>query len=353
VNARTPDRTLFVGSFTPAKGSTGEGLTSVFVDGARGALQQLGLDRGGCPAFLAQHPTLELLYAASELPEGSIDTYAIHDDGTTERIASVPTGASPAHIAIGRVGGRLFAFTSHYFGGCFAVHAIDEDGVVGPCLDLIDRNAPSADGSPKPTSRAHSAVFDPAGRFVLAADLGQDEVITYSIDGATGKLTERSAAKTPTGSGPRHLAWHPDGRLFVAGELGAVILTFDVDPTTGELAWVGQRESLAYPAAFTAHSQPSEIALSHGARFLHIANRVTNVISTFATDGNGLRPIGDVPTGGATPRHFTVIDDELYLGNQDTDTVNAFTVDPGTGEVAPTGAELPVLNPAVLLVRRP
>jgi 6-phosphogluconolactonase len=350
--AGVADRTLFVGSFTPPKGATGEGLTTVAVDPSNGGLQQTALEYGGCPAFLVQHPTLDLLYAASELEAGTIDTYAIREDGSTERIASVETGASPAHIAFGRVGDSSFVFTSHYFGGCFAVHRVDENGVVGPRLDLIDRNAAAADGSRKPISRAHSAIFDPNGRFVLAADLGQDEVITYVVDEHTGTITERFSATTPTGAGPRHLAWHPDGRLFVAGELGAVIMTFDVDPDSGELSWRGSRESLADPSAFDVHSQPSEIALSHGGRFLHIANRVTDVVSTFSTDGGGLRPIGDVPTGGETPRHFAAIGDELYIGNQTTDTVRSFTVDPATGDVAPTGAELHVLNPAVLLFRR-
>lgn len=345
-------RTLFVGSFTPAKGSTGEGLTTVAVDPETGSMQQMGLDRGGCPAFLVQHPELDLLYAASELPEGSIDTYMIRVDGTAERIASVATGASPAHLALGRVGGNLLLFTSHYYGGCFAVHRVGADGVVGPCLDLVDRNAPAKDGSRRPESRAHSAVFDPVGRFVIAADLGQDEVVTYAVDERTGKLSERSAARTPTGSGPRHLAWHPDGQLFVAGELGAVLMTFRVDPPTGRLTWVGQRESLAHPERFGVLAQPSEIALSQDGRFLHLANRVTDVLSTFATSAGGLRPVGDVPTGGATPRHFAVVDDELYLGNQASDSVRSFRVDPRTGEVVWTGEELHVLNPAALLLRR-
>lgn len=345
-------RTLFVGSFTPAKGSTGEGVTTLTADPSAGVLDRVGLSRGGCPAFLVQHPDLDLLYAASELPDGTIDTYAIAADGTTRPIASVATGPSPAHIAIGRVGRSLMLVTSHYFGGCFAVHRVGPDGVVGPCLDLVDRNAPSADGSRRPESRAHSAVFDPDGRFVLAADLGQDEVTTYGLDEQSGRLTSLSVATTPAGSGPRHLAWHPDGRLFVAGELGAVIMTFRVDPRTGRLTWVGQRASLAHPQDFPVQPEPSEIALSHGGRFLHIANRRADVISTYVTEADGLRPVSDVPTGGATPRHFALIDDELYVGNQASDTVRSFTVNPDTGQVAPTGAEMHVRNPAVLLLRR-
>src|SRR5665647_773016 len=343
-------RTLFVGSFTPTKGATGEGLTTVAVDASATGLRQAGIDLGGCPAFLVQHPTLDVLYAASELEAGTIDTYAIHDDGSTERIASIETGPSPALVAIGRVGETLFLFTSHYFGGCFAVHRVDDDGVVGPCLDLIDRNATSGDGEYRPISRAHCAVFEPNGRFVLATDLGQDMVLTYEIDETTGKLTERSAASTPIGTGPRHLAWHAGGRLFVSGELSARIMMFDVDPASDKLTWRGQRQSLAEPSRFDGHSQPSEITLSHGGRFLHIANRRTNVISTFATDGDELRPIGDVPTGGHTPRYFAVIDDELYVGNQNPDTVRSFTVDPETGEVAATGAELQILHPTMLLM---
>jgi 6-phosphogluconolactonase len=342
------ERTLFVGSFTPPKGATGDGLTTLSATSQDGLIRQVGVENGGCPAFLVQHPTLDLLYAASELPSGSIDTYAVNVGATTERIATVVTGSSPAHIALGQVGPGTFLFTSHYFGGCFAVHRIEDDGTVSNILDLVDRRAAAPiDREPRP----HCAVFLPGERFVFATDLGTDEVLTYAIDEATGKATQVGSARTPTGAGPRHLALHPDGRLFVSAELGGVVMTFDVKADRS-LEWLGERPSLAEPSQQSGRPQPSEIALSHGGRFLHVGNRRVGVISTFATDGDTLRPIADTPTGGTTPRHFAVVDDELYVGNQESDNIRAFHVDPQTGQLTPSGAGAVVRCPVVILVAR-
>ena len=342
------ERRLFVGSFTPPKGATGEGLTTLSATSHDGMIRQIGVEYGGCPAFLVQHPTLDLLYAASELPSGSIDTYAVNVDAATERIATAVTGSSPAHIALGQIGPETFLFTSHYFGGCFAVHRIEDDGTVSNVLDLVDRRAaPRAGREPRP----HCAVFMPGERFIFATDLGTDEVLTYAIDETTGKVTEVGSARTPTGAGPRHLALHPDGRLFVSGELGGVVMTFDVEADRS-LAWRGERPSLAEPSKQSGRPQPAEIALSHEGRFLHVGNRRVGVISTFATDGDNLRPIGDTPTGGTTPRHFAVVGDELYVGNQESDTIRAFHVDPDTGRLTPSGAGTFVRCPVMILVAR-
>jgi len=57
---------------------------------------------------------------------------------------------------------------------------------------------------------------DPSGRFVLAADLGLDRILVWRFDAVAGKLIPDdppSAAVAP-GDGPRHFAFHPNGRLL-------------------------------------------------------------------------------------------------------------------------------------------
>jgi hypothetical protein len=61
--------------------------------------------------------------------------------------------------------------------------------------------------------------LDPAGRFAFAADLGLDEIRAYRFDRSTGSLLphDPSAARVAPGSGPRHLAFHPDGGQSASG----------------------------------------------------------------------------------------------------------------------------------------
>src|SRR6266550_3925378 len=80
---------------------------------------------------------------------------------------------------------------------------------------------------------------DPAGRFVFHADLGLDTLFIWTLDPQTGVLnpaqpTPRVAL--PAGDGPRHFAFHPNGRWFYSiQEEGSNVVLFDFDDRTGKL----------------------------------------------------------------------------------------------------------------------
>ena len=65
-------------------------------------------------------------------------------------------------------------------------------------------------------------VISPNNRFAYSADLGLDQIVCYALDAATAKLTPAAQpfVRTPPGSGPRHMTFHPNGKnLYVINEL--------------------------------------------------------------------------------------------------------------------------------------
>ena len=93
----------------------------------------------------------------------------------------------------------------------------------------------------------HCAQFSADGRFLLVADLGIDQIITYAVTEAgagagvnigIGACT--SIANTEPGAGPRGLIWHPNGHVvYVVYELLGAIGVYTYDPTDGRLGHVG------------------------------------------------------------------------------------------------------------------
>ena len=80
--------------------------------------------------------------------------------------------------------------------------------------------------------------FDPQGTFVLVCDLGIDQVLVYRLDLDTGRLRPHDppAASNPPGGGPRHLAFHPNGRFaYVNAEISSALDVFAYDPQHGIL----------------------------------------------------------------------------------------------------------------------
>ena len=99
---------------------------------------------------------------------------------------------------------------------------------LGPATDVVhDQGALGSDrphsappgsfalsGHDKP--HAHMIQADASGRFVFSTDLALDRIFIWKIDLEKGKLTpnDPGSVSLPSGDGPRHFAFHPNGRWF-------------------------------------------------------------------------------------------------------------------------------------------
>ena len=83
---------------------------------------------------------------------------------------------------------------------------------------------------------AHAVVLSPDNRFVFVPDLGMDQVLTYRLDPAQATLTAHDPpfATTPPGSGPRHFAFHPNGKFaYSVNEMKSSVTSFAYDRAKG------------------------------------------------------------------------------------------------------------------------
>ena len=130
---------------------------------------------------------------------------------------------------------------------------------------------------------------DPGNRFVLATDLGQDRIYTYRFDVTTGKLgpTENAPfVSFPSGEGPRHFVFHPNGRwVYALGEESSTIVFFAYDATRGALEL--QQSISSLPAGFAGTSFTSEVVISPDGRFLYAANRLHDTIAICSIGRDG------------------------------------------------------------------
>ena len=84
--------------------------------------------------------------------------------------------------------------------------------------------------------RAHMVTFDPSGRWVVVTDLGLDRLYVYRLDTVTGELVANVPPylQFERGRGPRHIAFHPNGRLaYLINELSAIMTVLTWAPEAG------------------------------------------------------------------------------------------------------------------------
>ncbi|WP_433375936.1 lactonase family protein [Actinoplanes sp. CA-142083] len=335
---------VYVGGYTGDKGGEAEGIALLRRDPASGVLTRLGVAaRTPSPSFLAQHPALPILYAVNELEsDGTVSAFRVAEDGELTPLAVQPTGGSdPAHLSVTPDG--RFLLVANYSSGSVAVHPLDPEGAPGERTDLLDLEGSGPDAERQRGSHAHMVIADRGS--VLVADLGADRVWRCRLDPVSGRLTLLAPAVTAKpGTGPRHLRLAPDGTLLLVGELAA------------DLSWYRPAAdgSLELAGEVTTSTQdgpnfPSEITCGRDGRFIYVANRGPNTISTFAWDGDRATPVAEVPTGGDWPRHMSLLGDHLYVANQLSHSVTAFRIDHETGVPTAEGEASAEASPTCLL----
>lgn len=350
----------------------GSGIHLFQVNRATGGMTLAGIhEMGTSPSCLAVNAAGTRLYSANETDrvgenkEGTISAFAINRaDGKLELLNTVPSGgAGPTFVSIHPSGKYLLV--ANYFGGSVAVLPILEGGRLGEATDIKHdagkigptkaTNAPpgSFAFSGHDRTHAHMIQADPAGRFVLHADLGLDQIFIWKFDEQKGTLAPNDppAVSLPPGDGPRHFHFHPSGRWFYSiQEEGSTIVLFDYDAAKGRLT---SRQTIStLPPGFAGSNFCSEILVSADGRFVYAGNRLHDSVGIFSvgTDGS-LSYVGEEWTRGNYPRSFNFdpTGQFFYCCNQRGDNIAAFRVDRKTGGLHFTGHYIPVGNPSIIV----
>ncbi|WP_238008787.1 lactonase family protein [Dactylosporangium sp. AC04546] len=288
--------------------------------------------QANAPSYVVVGPS-GVRYAVGELDEGSVSAFT--PDG--ELLNTLPTGgASPCHLALA----GDFLLAANYGGGSVAVFALRPDGSLDRRTDLAQHVGGSVHPARQEAAHAHHVTV--RDHMVHVVDLGMDSLVHYRLDPAGTLEHVRTTTAQPLGSGPRHLVFHPSGRVFVANELTSTVATY----TSGFELLDVRPSVLVEPMG---DNLPSELALSRDGRHLYVANRGNDTITTFAVEESGLLPVDEVSTGGTWPRHFAVLHGMLCVANQHSDTVTTLDLDPDSGVPHPARPFIEHPSPSVVV----
>lgn len=352
----------------------GKGIHLFKVDRSTGALSAAGVvEMGTSPSALAFNRDRTRLYSANETEfigeeeAGSVSAFAVDPaTGALKLLNTVSSGGKgPAHLSVHPDGKHVLV--ANYFGGSVAVLPIQADGSLGRASDVKKdagpvgptraTNAPpgsfAISGHDQP--HAHMIEAAPGGRFVLHSDLGLDRIYVWKFDALAGKLapSDPPFVSVPPGDGPRHFAFHPDGkRLYSLQEEGSTILVYDWDGEAGKLV---ERQTISsLPAGYAGSNFCSEILVSEDGRFVYAGNRLHDSIAIFAIGQDGtLTFVSESWTRGDYPRSFAFEPGGtfLYSCNQRADHIAVFRGNRETGVLEFTGHYAPVGNPSIIVFR--
>jgi 6-phosphogluconolactonase len=177
-------------------------------------------------------------------------------------------------------------------------------------LPSIDRAGGSRISAPPrcPTAWPISVV-DGSNRYVYCTSLGGDLIMQLRFDDDAGTVSPNTPAAIATraGAGPRHLAFHPNGRfLYLLNETDATLCAYAVDAANGTLAEV-QPALASLPPDFVGKPSVADLHLTPDGRFLYASERATSTLAAFRIDPakGSLSLLGRYPTE-TTPRGFAI-----------------------------------------------
>lgn len=191
-------------------------------------LKMLELDESsGVMSVLAERPVSNALYQV--LSSDGKYLYSCTGEGLAsfraeglEPVDSISLGSCVCHVAAMPDGKRVVF--ADYLGG-FAGSVAVENGKFGEVV--MHRHSGSGPNLPRQDkAHCHQALPTPDGKGYCVVDLGLDQIVEYPA----GRVFRTS----PSGAGPRHLLFHPDGRLaFLVSELGNLVTSLSWSPADG------------------------------------------------------------------------------------------------------------------------
>ena len=341
-------RFVYVGTYTfpgTAPGgihqSQAKGIYVFRMNPSNGGLTLLQVSEIANPSYLALDPTLHNLYSVNEMTAGAVSAYVINQaNGTLTPLNTlVPTdGQDTTHLSVQPSGQYLFA--ASYTSGNFQVFRILGDGSIGTMTDNFQSvgNGTGPNPARQEGPHAHQIITDLDGNHVFGVDLGADKVNVWNLDPGTGQLIANTVPFAPvaSGSGSRHMAFHPDRQhAYVLSELASSVTVFNYDPVRAAFIW--QQTISALPADFSGTNTAAEVRVHPSGRFLYTTNRGHDSVAMFEIEPETgeLEVIGWELTRGQWPRGMNIdpSGNFLYAANQNTDNIAVFRIQLANGKL--------------------
>ena len=309
--------------------------------------------------FMAFSPDRRHLYGLAEVarfmrePREAIETYEV--DAATGALRSVGErvvdGSEACHISVDPSGRCVL--TANYGDHYVEVFPIQGDSTVGLRSCIIHHAGSGPNPDRQESAHPHSINVDPSDRFAVVADLGLDRLYVYKLDAAKGLLTPNDPrfARMAPGVGPRHFAFHPDGRhAFLINELEGSITALNWDADRGTLTPYQTIPILR--SDYKGLNTSAEVVVSKSGRFVYGSNRGDDsiVVLSFDPASGKMAFVQRMGDGIKVPRNYAIDPSGKWLvcANLEASTATVYSVDAESGRLALAGT---IAVPQSLCVR--
>ncbi|MBM1107286.1 lactonase family protein [Aurantibacter crassamenti] len=346
---------LFAGSYTD--NVPGEAIHVFEFNSENGTLKEINkVDDVVNASYLAVANGGKYLYSVTEsklATNGSVSAFAIDNETGALNFLNKQTtsGRNPAHINIHD--SDKYIVSANYSDAVVNLYESNSDGSLKPSDQFIELKGSSILLPNQEQAHAHSSNFSPDNKYLYVMDLGSDKINAYKFNPKkTTKLKFKSSKtfKSIPGSGPRHFAFHPNGKYgYSVNELNGTVSSFAYK--SGKLMRIDN--DFSYKNKQEGYGG-ADIHVSKDGKFLYASNRGENTLSIFEIKNDGsLALVGHESTYGDHPRSFVIDPTNKFLlvANQISGNIVVFKRDINSGKLTKLDSEIQLKAPASLKMK--
>ena len=288
------------------------------------------------PTYVTVSQDNRFLYSVVKDGEaGGVAAYSVdREKGELKKLNNhVSEGASPCHVSVNKAGNQVV--TGNYHKGAIELYSVNSESgsIESPQSVVAHEGKGPHERQEKP--HTHFSGFTPDEKYVVAIDLGIDKLITYEIN--DGDLKEVNSLSVRPGSGPRHIAFHPNGKnAYIMTEISNEVVALAYDSSNGSFTELQTISTI--PEDFTENSQGSAVHISKDGKFVYAGNRGHNSIAVFqVNEATGeLTLVQIVSSEGDWPRDFVFDPSEKFIvcSNQESSNLVLYARDEQTGKLS-------------------
>jgi 6-phosphogluconolactonase len=346
--AYTQKTVVFFGSFNRDK--TTEGIYVYELDTLSGEMNKVSSIKNiSNPSFLTISPDGNFIYSCTESKTenaGSVSSFKfnLEEKSLTFINSQKSGGENPVYVTVHQ--NSKWLVNGNYTEGSISVFPLLENGNIDSAVQVLTFE--------KGVSHIHSTIFSPDYKYLLATDLGTDQIKVYSFEPSLKEvLNLKSITNTTKKSGPRHLTFHPNGKfIYCIEELSGTISSFIVNK--------GELESLQTISTHKKNAkgafESSDIHISPDGKFLYASNRgIENKIASFSINADGTLTFLEYSSvHGKHPRTFAIdpTGNILLVTNVTTGNVTSFKRNKETGKLKKVSNKLKIRNVSCVQIRQ-
>jgi len=330
------------------------GIRIYDVDMERGRFTERGAVEITNASYISASHDGKHLYAITDF---GVEAYDILPDGNLEKLNRAPiNGMRGCYLSSDFK--KEFLFVAGYHDGKITVLRLRPDGSVGEITDEVYLKGLGSVAERNFRPHVNCVKMSRDNKYMLAADIGMDQVNVYRLNHTTGKIRLVDVIHGEIESAPRHLLFSESGRyLYVVHEIKNYINVYCyTEDANGDPEFEKIQTISTLNEGDADVSAASALNFSEDMQYVISSNAGDDSVVVYKRDRESglLKMVFCLPISGDYPKDATLFPDNRHLVslNHESDTMTFFNVDLEKGVIAMNGKEMKVHKPNRVLFHR-